>query len=273
MSRFDDDEDMRDRADEQLLAGAELPADRPLADLLGELRATATGPLPAPNPRLAAVLRDGLPPQPVPVPVEVPSGDRPAASTSARLLRWAAGLGVAAKIALGAGVAVAAVTGAAELPGVPEQVSGPARGIVEGVTGWVDGHHAIPGPTATASPRPTSAPSDAPAEPSGVPSSPGRLPTTAPAPAPTEGGPVAPRAPVDEGSSAPAPTTRPAPQQTSEPGQSPTGRPATEDGSDGQGPDGSGHADRGLLPTSTWSTFRVPIGTGDPGRNGDTAIG
>lgn len=132
MSRFDDDEDVM--ADD-MLAGRSVPGREPLADVLGLLRAMADEPAPPPSPALAAVLRDGLPAAVLdPLP--------PAAGAQSWLLRgarWAAGLGVAAKVLLGAGVAMAAVAGTATLPLVPPSVQVPVR------TALTDLGHLIPG--------------------------------------------------------------------------------------------------------------------------------
>lgn len=142
MSRFDDDEDVT--ADD-MLAGRSVPGHEPLADVLGLLRAMADEPAPPPSPALAAVLRDGLPAA-VLDPLPPAAGAR---SWVLRGARWAAGLGVAAKVLLGAGVAMAAVAGTATLPLVPPSVQVPVR------TALTDLGHLIPGSAGGSVPVPT----------------------------------------------------------------------------------------------------------------------
>lgn len=141
MRRFDDDVNVT--ADD-ILAGS-APGNEPLADVLGLLRAMADEPAPPPSPALAAVLRDGLPAavlDPLPRAAGAPSWVR-------RGARWAAGLGVAAKVLLGAGVAMAAVAGTATLPLVPDSVQAPVRAAL------TDLGHLIPGPAGGSVPVPT----------------------------------------------------------------------------------------------------------------------
>ncbi len=142
MNPFDDDESMK--ADE-VIAGRAAPGDESLAAVLGRLRAMAEEPAPPPSPALAAVLRDGLPAVALDLPA-VPVGSP---SRLLRGLRWAAGLGVAGKILLGAGVAVAAVAGTATLPVVPSAVQVPVRTVL------TDLDHLIPGSAGGSVPAPT----------------------------------------------------------------------------------------------------------------------
>jgi hypothetical protein len=141
VSHFDDDEDVM--ADEQM-SGRSTPGDEPLAAVLGRLRAMAEEPAPPPSPALAAVLRDGLPA----VLQDPPPATAGSRSRVLRGLRWAAGLGVAGKILLGAGVAAAAVAGTATLPVVPDAVQAPVR------TALTDLGRLIPGVTGDAVPVP-----------------------------------------------------------------------------------------------------------------------
>ena len=181
MSPFDDDQDMRalDDSDELLLTGQDVPpaeaaALAGLAGFVAELRATALEPAPRPSAALGALLRDGLPPSAASarsaVPVRSAVGAR-----SVRVPGWrhpwrtAAGLGLAAKFVLGAGVAVASVGGAATIDGVPDAVQRPARAVVSGVAGLFTGGPAVRdpgepgpvapvGPTSPTSPSPTAVP-------------------------------------------------------------------------------------------------------------------
>jgi hypothetical protein len=142
MSRFDDDVDVEV---DELLAGRTVPGHEPLALVLGLVRAQADEPAPAPSPALASVLRDGLPAAALDSPVH-------AAGARARVLRgmrWAAGLGVAGKILLGAGIAAAAVAGTATLPVVPDSVQTPVRAAL------TDLGHLIPGAAGGSVPVPT----------------------------------------------------------------------------------------------------------------------
>lgn len=160
MTVFDDDEDVK--ADD-LLAGRVTPGDEPLAAVLGRLRAMAEEPAPAPSPALAAVLRDGLPA----VLLDPPPATAGSRSRVLRGLRWAAGLGVAGKILLGAGVAAAAVVGTATLPVVPDAVQAPVR------TALTDLGHLFPGSAGGSAPVPspsTSTPVDRVGEPDDHPS-------------------------------------------------------------------------------------------------------
>jgi hypothetical protein len=180
MSPFDDDQDMRalDDTDELLLTGQGVPpaeaglAGRDVSDglagFVAELRATAQEAAPRPSAALGALLRDGLPPSRV----AVRSSARSAAGArSIRASAWrhpwrsVAGLGLAAKIVLGAGVAVASVGGAATIDAVPDAVQRPARAVVTGVAGLFSTDPAVrdpgaPAPVGTTSttPSPTAVP-------------------------------------------------------------------------------------------------------------------
>jgi hypothetical protein len=112
VSGFDDYQDMRAQIDELLVTGEPVPGNEELAAFVAALRRAAEAPAPAPTPALSVILRDGLAPASSRTLVDV--GEhwslRPRVR---RLARYVAGLSLAAKIVLGAGVAVAAVTGAA----------------------------------------------------------------------------------------------------------------------------------------------------------------
>ena len=191
MSPVDDDQNMRalDDTDELLLTGRAVPpAEAGLAGLVAELRATAAEPAPRPSAALSALLRDGLPPSPAPV-------RSVAGARSIRAAAWrhpwrtAAGLGLAARIVLGAGVAVASVGGAAAIDGVPDVVQRPARAVVSGVADLFTTDPAVrepgaPGPVAPVGPSSTATPSP-PAAPPAAP--PGTDPNSG---APAEGSPL-----------------------------------------------------------------------------------
>ena len=150
MTTFDDNQDMRSQ-DDELLAGRGVPGDGPLVDLVSALRTMAQAPAPAPNAALAALLADGLPTKiaAVPFPVVLGRAVRKRATSAGR---WVGGLGLAGKIVLGAGVAMAGVTGAATIPAVPDVVQNPAHAVLTDV-GWVFGGpaapHVAPVPTST----------------------------------------------------------------------------------------------------------------------------
>lgn len=112
--------------DEDLLAGRREAQEPGLTALVAALRATADAPAPPPSDALRAVLAG----------TEQPGPTRGGASGSAAAraaARWASSLGMAGKVALGAGLAVASVGAAAAVEGVPDAVQEPAREIV----GWV----------------------------------------------------------------------------------------------------------------------------------------
>ena len=153
MSTFDDNQDMRAQNDEPLLTGRAVPGEPELVDLVAALRRTADAPAPRPTPALSQLLREGLPTQ---APASIGTRSAGTASTRARrrlrtLWRYVAGLGLAGKIALGAGVAFAGVTGAATIGAVPDVIQAPARAVVEGVA-----HLFEQGTNAPVAPVPTS---------------------------------------------------------------------------------------------------------------------
>lgn len=115
MSPRDDDDGVWTMRDDDLIAGRAVEDEPELAGFVAALRATADEPAPAPTPALRAVLEHGR---------RTPRG--PSA-------RRRSALRVAARITLGAGVAVASVTGAAALEAVPAVVREPARSVVESV--------------------------------------------------------------------------------------------------------------------------------------------
>jgi hypothetical protein len=132
VSGSDDNQDMRAQIDELLVTGQPVPGNDELAAFVAALRRVADAPAPTPTPALSAVLRDGL--APASSRTLVDAGEhwslRPRVR---RLARYVAGLSLAAKIVLGAGVAVAAVTGAAGIDAVPAVVRVPASMIVSAV--------------------------------------------------------------------------------------------------------------------------------------------
>ncbi|MBC7551438.1 MAG: hypothetical protein H7269_11210, partial [Cellulomonas sp.] len=155
-----------DDTDELLLTGRAVPpTEAGLAGFVADLRATAAEPAPRPSAALSALLRDGLPPSPVPV--RSVTGARPIrASAWSHPWRTAAGLGLAGRIVLGAGGAVASVGGAAAIDGVPDVVQRPARAVVSGVAGLFTTDPAArepdaPGSVAPVGPRSTADPSPA----------------------------------------------------------------------------------------------------------------
>ncbi|MHB1490143.1 MAG: hypothetical protein ACYCTH_06540 [Cellulomonas sp.] len=159
---------MRAQSDELLLTGRAVPDEPGLVDLVATLRRTVDAPAPRPTPALAMLLRDGLAATataPAPVPVHAAATDG-ARRPLRRMWRYVAGLGLAGKIALGAGIAFAGVTGAATIGAVPHAIQAPARAVVHGVEHlFAPGSHApvVPVPVsssthspATNAPRPTS---------------------------------------------------------------------------------------------------------------------
>ena len=185
MSTFDDNQDMRAQRDELLLAGHAVPDEPGIVDLVATLRRSVDAPAPRPTPALAVLLRDGLAATAI-----VPA--RAAATEGARrplrrVWRYVAGLGLAGKIALGAGVAFAGVTGAATIGAVPHAIQAPARAVVHGVE-----HLFAPGSHAPVVPVPASSSAHSPAS---------------DAPRPTSSG----AQPADSGHS---PTSRPTPQES-----------------------------------------------------------
>lgn len=186
MSTFDDNQDMRAQNDELLLTGRPVPGESELVDLVAALRRTADSPAPRPTPALSQLLREGLPTE--------ATGSTGAASTQARrrlrtLWRYVAGLGLAGKIALGAGVAFAGVTGVATIGAVPDVIQAPARAVVEGVAHLFErGTNTPVAPTPTSSPTGTSGREAPRVAPGGAPSVHGPTARPAhPAPAPSAG--------------------------------------------------------------------------------------
>ena len=153
MSTFDDNQDMRAQSDELLLTGHAVPDEPGLVDLVATLRRTADAPAPRPTPALAMLLRDGLAATATaPVPVHAAATDG-ARRPLRRVWRYVAGLGLAGKIALGAGIAFAGVTGVATIGAVPDAIQAPARAVVHGVE-----HLFAPGSHAPVVPVPASSP-------------------------------------------------------------------------------------------------------------------
>lgn len=150
MTGFDDDQGMRSQDDELLLTGHAVPGDGALVDLLDSLRAMAQEPAPAPTAELAALLEAGLPPRVVPVPFTVLVGRavRRRASTASR---WIGGLGLTGKVVLGAGIAMAGVTGAATIPAVPDVVQQPAHTVLVDVGRVFGGGGVEPAPAPSSS--------------------------------------------------------------------------------------------------------------------------
>ena len=150
MTPFGDNQDMRSQ-DDELLAGRGAPGDGPLVDLVSSLRTMAQAPAPAPNAALAALLADGLPAKVVAAPFLVVLG-RAVRKRATSAGRWVGGLGLAGKIVLGAGVAMAGVTGAATIPAVPDVVQNPAHTVLTDVGMLFGGSHSprvAPVPTST----------------------------------------------------------------------------------------------------------------------------
>lgn len=148
MTGFDDDQGMRSQDDELLLTGHTVPGDGALVDLLDSLRAMAHEPAPAPTAELAALLEAGLPPRvaPVPFPVLVARAVRRRARAASR---WVGGLGLAGKVVLGAGIAMAGVTGAATIPAVPDVVQQPAHTVLVDVGRVFGGVEPAPAPSSS----------------------------------------------------------------------------------------------------------------------------
>jgi hypothetical protein len=122
---FDDDVSMRARSDEELLRGTAVNADPALTALVAMLRDSAEVPGPRPTDALATLLSTGRAPGALaagaPIPVAA-SNTVPLGTRLRRLTSRAAALGLAAKIALTAGVAVASVGTVAAIDGVPADV-------------------------------------------------------------------------------------------------------------------------------------------------------
>ncbi|HUX71088.1 MAG TPA: hypothetical protein VMV41_11295 [Cellulomonadaceae bacterium] len=174
---------MRAQSDELLLTGHAVPDEPGLVDLVATLRRSVDAPAPRPTPALSMLLTDGLA---APGPAPARASTRSAVSAPARgrlrlVWRYVAGLGLAGKIALGAGIAFAGVTGAATIGAVPDAIQVPARAVVHGVEHLFAPGSGAPVPTsrstdgrATQTPRSSSS-----AE---VPALSGRGPTVRPTP-------------------------------------------------------------------------------------------
>lgn len=119
MSPADDDDDVT--VDELLIAGCVAPGDEALSQVVAAMRAMAAGPEPRPGAALEALFTAGVPA------ASQAASTRTGTTVWRRALRWVAGLGVAGKVALGAGVAVAGTTGVATIPAVPDAVQAPVR--------------------------------------------------------------------------------------------------------------------------------------------------
>lgn len=137
-----------DAAAEAILTGRPVPdpALRPVAGLVAEMRSFTRAPAPAPSAKLAAILAGG--------PVGAAGADAAATEVSPvsavrnrragrgrsdtkplfRLLRNAAAAGLAARVALGAGVAAASMTGAAAAGVLPDPVQHAIADVMETVT-------------------------------------------------------------------------------------------------------------------------------------------
>ncbi len=161
MSPVSDDDDVR--ADELLTAGRVAPGDEALAEVLATMRAMANGPEPRPNAALDTLLRDGIPAASTPVPAPV----RTAVPVWRRALRWVTGLGVAGKVVLGAGVAVAGTTGVATIPAVPDAVQVPVHDALVNVGRFITGDRAPGGQDAPPGVAPSGSPSPDEAAPTG----------------------------------------------------------------------------------------------------------
>ncbi|WP_155859504.1 hypothetical protein [Cellulomonas sp. KRMCY2] len=112
-----------------VLAGAAAPDEPELSAFVASLRAAADVPGPRPTAALQQLLDEGLAPAVASRRTPAPVRRRPG--------RTLTGLGLAAKIALGAGLAAASVAGAAAFDGVPDVIQEPARAIVSGVVDLV----------------------------------------------------------------------------------------------------------------------------------------
>lgn len=256
MTTADDDLHVQDARDERLLTGAPTGEDPAVVDLVETLRATASAAAPAPSAALAALLRDGLAPVTAVLPEVTAEPHRAHLArrpgTRRRLdRRTGRGLGVAAKVALGAGLAVVAFGGAAAAGVGPEAVRAPATRVVDAVRDLL-GTGDVPDVTPTSPTSPVPAPAV-----TGVPSPGGEgrgaEPTAPESAAPSQGGngqqsPGESRSETGElrSGTAPGPDAQP-------------GRAATPAPSGGAGePRGGEGTQRGLTPAPT-----------QPGRSGD----
>jgi len=119
---------------EALIKGDAVPAAYdPLARFAAEVRALGDGPAPAPSPDLATLLAGGRLLRPMPAtPPGAPSG--PGARRHASRLGKVAGLGLAAKLGLGATVVAAGVAGAGAAGVLPAPADHVVRHAIEAVT-------------------------------------------------------------------------------------------------------------------------------------------
>lgn len=119
---------------EALIKGDAVPAAYdPLARFAAEVRALGDGPAPAPSPDLATLLAGGRLLRPLPAtPPGRPSG--PGARRQASRLGKVAGLGLAAKLGLGATVVAAGVAGAGAAGVLPAPADHVVRHAIEAVT-------------------------------------------------------------------------------------------------------------------------------------------
>ena len=119
---------------EALIKGDAVPtAYDPLARFAAEVRALGDGPAPAPSPDLATLLAGGRLLRPTPAtPPGRPSG--PGARRQASRLGKVAGLGLAAKLGLGATVVAAGVAGAGAAGVLPAPADHVVRHAIEAVT-------------------------------------------------------------------------------------------------------------------------------------------
>lgn len=207
--------DPRDDVD-RLVAGVPGAGGPALLDLVGALRASAHAPPPRPAGDLAALLRDGLP-------APAPSRRRERAALRRRARTAAARLtaaGLAAQLAFGSGVALAAVgtsAGAGVLPEVVERtVSGLVHRLADAVTAGSSQDRRRDRPPD----RPSDQPSDRPSHPA---SHDGPRPQ-APQP-PDTAAPAAPEAPRDTGAAAATGSVRRGQPQADPPAPT-SGRPA-----------------------------------------------
>ncbi|PVU82832.1 hypothetical protein DDP54_07235 [Cellulomonas sp. WB94] len=264
MSHFDDDMGVRD-SDEELLRGRAINADPALTAFVAMLRESAEVPGPRPTDALATLLRTGRAPGAVSAPAPIPVAAWTAVPFAVRVRRLTsrvAALGLAAKIALTAGVAVASVGTAAAVGAVPDAVQERATQTLghivavfapgsqrdsddsstAGTSQSPNGGAVLPGASGSASDRPTqtASPTDLPtgAELRGE----GRQPLPEPA--------VSNRAvpAYGPGSAAPGDTTAPGPSSAEAQGAHATDR-AAAPGTDAS--NGSGQVDPGTTSTPT----------------------
>lgn len=117
---------------EAVLGGSVTPGDNLdlLASFVDEVRVAASGPAPEPKANLAAMISGGLSPDPAPAGATEGAATEPSWRSKRMSIRTAlakaGGLGLAAKIALGTGVAAASVTTAGAAGVLPE----PAHDVV-----------------------------------------------------------------------------------------------------------------------------------------------